>query len=55
MGLDGLGKGPNCLGTFKNPHLVTQITKIGPEEIKIALGRCFDDNSVKLVGLALAV
>ena len=55
MGLDRLGKAPEHLGTFKNPHLVTKITKIGPEEIKIALGRCFDDNSVKLGGLALAV
>ena len=52
MGLDGLGKGKNRLGTFKNPHLVTKITKIGPEEVKIALGRCFDDNSVKWGGLA---
>ena len=52
MDLDRLGKGPNCLGTFMNPHLGTKITKIGPEEVKIALGRCFDDNSVKWGGLA---
>ena len=52
MDLDRLGKAPERLGTFKNPHLGPKITKIGPEEVKLALGRCFDDNSVKWGGLA---
>jgi hypothetical protein len=52
MGLDRLGKGSKRLGTFKNPHLGPKIIKIGPKEVKLALGRCFDDNIVKWGGLA---
>ena len=51
-GLDQLGKALKRLGTFKNPHLGPKITKIGPEEVKISLGRYFDDNRVKWGGLA---
>ena len=47
MGLDQLGKGLKRLGTCKNPHLGPKIIKIGPEEVKLALGRCFDGNCVK--------
>ena len=52
MSLDQLGNDLKQLDTFKNPHLGPKITKIGPEEVKLALGRCFDDNSVKWGGLA---
>ena len=52
MGLDQLRKGLKRLGTFKNPHPGPKIIKIGPEEVKLALKRCFNDNSVRWGGLA---
>ena len=45
--LDQLDKDLKRLGAFKNPHPDPKIIKIGPEEVKLAPERCFNDNSVK--------